>query len=126
IYPLMYFALVVAFTYFYTSIVFTPDEIAENLQKQGGFVAGVRPGKDTANYLSKIMRRLTLFGSITLGLMAILPFVVEFLLYTFTGIQDTTGSLTLSGTGLLIIATVALENLRQIDSRALMITYDEV
>lgn len=123
VYPLVYFVLVVAFTYFYTSIVFTPDEIAENLQKQGGFIAGVRPGKDTEKYLGKIMRRLTLFGSLTLGLMAILPFAIEFLLYTFTGVQS--ASLSISGTGLLIIATVALENLRQVDSRALMITYDE-
>jgi preprotein translocase subunit SecY len=124
IYPLIYFILVFAFTYFYTSIVFTPDEIAENLQKQGGFIEGVRPGKSTEKYLGKTMSRLTLFGSLTLGLMAILPFVVEFLLYTFTGLQNS--QLSISGTGLLIVATVALENLRQINSRALMITYDEV
>jgi len=123
IYPAVYFLLVIAFTYFYTGIVFNSNEIAENLQKQGGFIDGVRPGNQTEKYLNKTVNRLTLFGSLALGLVAVLPFVGEYLLYNLAGI---TGSkLSISGTGLLIVVSVALESLRQINSRALMVTYDD-
>lgn len=122
VYPVMYFILVVAFTYFYTGIVFNADEIAENLQKQGGFIAHVRPGNSTAKYLKKIVNRLTLFGSVTLGIIAILPFIGEYI-FAQLGVQAT--NLALGGTGLLIVVSVALEALRQINSRALMVTYDE-
>lgn len=122
IYPAAYFILVVAFTYFYTGIVFNADEIAENLQKQGGFIAHVRPGTTTAKHLRKIVNRLTLFGSVTLGIIAILPFVGEYL-FAQIGVQAT--NLSIGGTGLLIVVSVALEALRQINSRALMVTYDE-
>ncbi len=116
IYPIAYFLLVVAFTFFYTSITFNTKEIAENLQKQGGFIPGVRPGSATEAYLGKIVSRLTLFGSLALGLLALLPIVVERILGT--------NQLALSGTGVLIVISVALETLRQIESRALMISYD--
>lgn len=122
VYPVMYFILVVAFTYFYTGIVFNADEIAENLQKQGGFIAHVRPGNSTAKYLRRIVNRLTLFGSVTLGIIAILPFIGEYI-FAQLGVQAT--NLALGGTGLLIVVSVALEALRQINSRALMVTYDE-
>ncbi len=122
IYPLAYFLLVVLFTYFYTSIVFNADEIAENLQKQGGFISHVRPGATTAKHLRKIVNRLTLFGAMSLGLIAILPFVGEYV-FAQLGIQAT--NLSIGGTGLLIVVAVALEALRQINSRALMVTYDE-
>lgn len=123
IYPATYFLLVVAFTYFYTSIVFNSKEISENLQKQGGFIEGVRPGKATEVYLTKTVNRLNLFGSVSLGLIAMLPFVADYMLYTFAGVQNS--NLSISGTGLLIVVTVALESLRQLNSRALMVTYDE-
>ncbi len=123
IYPAVYFLLVIAFTYFYTGIVFNSNEIAENLQKQGGFIDGVRPGKQTENYLSRTVNRLTLFGSLALGTVAVLPFIGEFLLYNLAGITGT--KLSISGTGLLIVVSVALESLRQINSRALMVTYDD-
>lgn len=123
IYPITYFVLVIVFTYFYTGVVFNSNEIAENLQKQGGFIEGVRPGSQTEKYLSKTVNRLTLFGSIMLGLIAVMPFVGEFILYNVAGISNS--SLSISGTGLLIVVSVALESLRQLNSRALMVTYDE-
>ncbi|NTW61226.1 preprotein translocase subunit SecY [Candidatus Saccharibacteria bacterium] len=123
IYPAMYFVLVIAFTYFYTGIIFNANEIAENLQKQGGFIEGVRPGVQTEKYLTRTVNRLTLFGSLALGMIAVLPFIAEFLLYNIAGISDS--KLSIGGTGLLIVVAVALESLRQINSRALMVTYDD-
>lgn len=123
LYPVVYFILVILFTFFYTGIVFNSNEIAENMQKQGGFVDGVRPGLQTEKYLNKIMNGLTLFGSLALGMIAIMPFVAEYLMYHLAGV---TGSkLSIGGTGLLIVVSVALESLRQINSRALMVTYDD-
>lgn len=123
IYPGMYFVLVIIFTFFYTSIVFNSNEIADNMQKQGGFLEGIRPGKQTEKYLNTTMNRLTLFGSLALGFIALLPFIAEFSLYHLAGITGT--KLSIGGTGLLIVVSVALESLRQINSRALMVTYDE-
>ena len=122
IYPAVYFVLVFAFTYFYTSIIFNTKEIADNLQKQGGFIEGVRPGIATAKYLSKVVNHLDLFGALALGLIAMLPFATDFVFIMTTGAPI---GLSISGTGLLIVVTVALENLRSVDSRALMITYDD-
>ena len=121
-YPAVYFILVVTFTYFYTSIIFNTKEIADNLQKQGGFIEGVRPGYKTAEYLDKVVNRLNFFGAFALGLIAMLPFITDYFFIVFTGQPI---GLSLSGTGLLIVVTVALENLRSIDSRALMVTYDD-
>lgn len=121
-YPAVYFILVVAFTYFYTSIIFNTKEIADNLQKQGGFIEGVRPGNQTAEYLGKTINRLNLFGALALGFIAMLPFLTD---YIFIVLSGSPLGLSISGTGLLIVVTVALENLRQINSRALMVTYDE-
>ena len=122
LYPAMYFVLVILFTYFYTSIIFNTKEIADNLQKQGGFIEGVRPGMTTAKYLGKVVNRLNLFGALSLGLIAMLPFITDYIFIITMGAPI---GLSISGTGLLIVVTVALENLRQIDSRALMITYDD-
>ncbi|HYG83776.1 MAG TPA: preprotein translocase subunit SecY [Verrucomicrobiae bacterium] len=122
IYPVSYFILVVMFTYFYTGIVFNTAEISENLQQQGGFVENVRPGANTERYLKTIVNRLTLFGSLALGIIAILPFVAE---YIFAQFGINAANLAIGGTGLLIVVTVAIEALRQINSRALMVTYDE-
>ena len=122
VYPALYFVLVFMFTYFYTSIIFNTKEIADNLQKQGGFIEGVRPGISTANYLGKVVNRLDLFGALALGLVAMLPFITDYIFIAITGAPI---GLSISGTGLLIVVTVALENLRSVDSRALMITYDD-
>lgn len=123
IYPSLYFVLVVAFTYFYTGIVFNSNEIAENLQKQGGFIEGVRPGLQTEKYLTRTMNRLVLFGSLVLGIIAVLPYIAEFAIFNVTGFQNS--NLAIGGTGVLIVVSVALESLRQINSRALMVTYDD-
>lgn len=116
IYPLVYFLLVFIFTYFYTSITFNAQEIAENLQKQGGFIEGIRSGTQTEKYLSKVVNRLTLFGALSLGLLAMLPIFAQAFL------KD---NVALSGTSILILVSVALETLRAIESRALMVTYDQ-
>lgn len=117
VYTVVYFLLVVLFTFFYTRVVFNAKEIAENLQKQGGFIASIRPGAQTEKHLRKIVNRLTLFGAISLGLIAILPFLAE----RVTGNQ----LLTIGGTSILIVVSVAIETLRQLESRALMVTYDQ-
>lgn len=122
IYPVSYFVLVILFTYFYTGIVFNANEIAENLQKQGGFIEGIRPGIQTEKYLSRTVNRLILFGSLALGLIAVMPFAAE---YIFAQIGIDATSLAIGGTGLLIVVSVGLESLRQINSRALMVTYDD-
>ena len=122
LYPALYFVLVIMFTYFYTSIIFNTKEIADNLQKQGAFIEGVRPGLATAEYLEKVVTRLNFFGAFALGVIAMLPFITDYIFIMTSGAPI---GLSLSGTGLLIVVTVALENLRQIDSRALMVTYDD-
>ena len=98
-------------------MVFNAKEIAENLQKQGGFIEKIRPGDQTEKFLSKVVGHLNLFGAVSLGLLALLPLFVERILGTT--------SLTIGGTGLLIVVSVALETLRQLESRALMVTYDQ-
>jgi preprotein translocase subunit SecY len=116
IYPLSYFVLVFLFTFFYTSITFNSKEIAENLQKQGGFIEGVRSGQQTEKYLSKTVNRLTLFGATSLGLLAMTPIIAQAFI---------TSSIALEGTSILILVAVSLETLRAVESRALMITYDQ-
>lgn len=116
IYPVTYFLLVFVFTYFYTSVTFNSKEIAENLQKQGGFIADVRSGKQTEKYLSAIVNRLTLFGGLALGLLAVLPILAQVKLNQ---------NIAIGGTSILILVSVSLETLRQVESRALMITYDQ-
>ncbi len=123
IYPIAYFVLVILFTYFYTGIVFNSNEIAENLQKQGGFIDGIRPGEQTEKYLSRTVNRLNLFGATALGLIAVMPFAGEYLLYNFAGVSNS--NLAIGGTGILIVVSVAIEALRQVNSRALMVTYDD-
>ena len=116
IYPVFYFSLVFLFTFFYTNITFNAHEIAENLQKQGGFIENIRSGAETEKYLSKVVNRLTLFGAFSLGMLAVAPIFAQ---------AFTETSIALSGTSILILVAVALETMRQIESRALMITYDQ-
>ena len=116
LYPVIYFFLVVVFTFFYTSIAFNATEIAENLNKQGGFIEGVRAGNQTEKYLSRVVNRLTLFGAFALGFLALLPIIGQMFIES---------NISLGGTSILILVSVALETLRQIESRALMVTYDQ-
>jgi preprotein translocase subunit SecY len=117
IYPAVYFMLVFMFTFFYTSITFNSKDIAENLQKQGGFIEGVRSGLQTEHYLSKIVSRLTLFGAFALGMLALLPIIGQ----AFIDNQ----AIAIGGTSVLILVSVSLETLRAVESRALMVTYDQ-
>ncbi len=116
-YAVTYFLMVVIFTYFYTSVVFQPKDISENLQKQGGFIPGIRPGRETANYLKRVLNRITLGGALGLGIVAVLPFIV-------TAVTKTS-SLSLGGTGLLIVVSVAIETMRAVEARAITSSYDE-
>ncbi len=116
IYGVLYFVLVVGFTYFYTAVVFHPDKIAENLQKQGGFVPGIRPGRPTAEYLEYIINRITLGGALFLGIIAIMPILAQ-------GVTGAT-QLALGGTSLLIVVSVVIECVKQIEAQATMREYD--
>lgn len=116
IYTSFYFILVVLFTYFYTAVTFDPKEISKNLQRSGGFILGIRPGESTSTYLSKIITRITLWGAIFLGLIAVLPNLTRM----FTGLTI----FSLGGTALLIVVSVALEVLRQINSQLIMREYE--
>ena len=111
-----YFLLVFAFTYFYTSVIFHPDKISENLQKQGGFIPGIRPGKPTSEYLGVVINRLNLFGALFLGSIAVLPQVLR----GAGGSQ----SLAIGGTSLLIVVSVVIESIKQIEAQVTMRQYD--
>ena len=115
-YGITYFVLVFVFAYFYTAVVFHPDDIAENLQKQGGFIPGIRPGTNTANYLSWISNRLLFAGASFLALIAILPLVIQHI----TG----NASLVIGGTSLLIVVSVAVETIKQIEAQLTMHDYE--
>lgn len=115
-YGIIYFVLVLLFTYFYTGIVFRPDQIAENLQKQSGFIPGIRPGTETRQYLEIIISRITLIGALFLGFIAVMPFIIQ----SVTNIS----TLTLGGTGILIVVSVVIETMRQIQSQISMHTYE--
>jgi preprotein translocase subunit SecY len=117
-YSFFYALMIVFFTYFYTAIAFNPKDVSENMQKQGGFIPGIRPGKHTADFIDNILTRITLPGSIFLAVIAILPaFVSRF---------GVTGSFAqfFGGTSLLIMVGVALDTLQQIESHLLMRHYD--
>ncbi|MFA6136147.1 MAG: preprotein translocase subunit SecY [Candidatus Paceibacterota bacterium] len=116
IYALIYFVLVVVFTYFYTSITFDPKEISKNMQRAGGFILGIRPGESTSMYLARIISRITLWGAIFLGFIAILP--------NITRIATGVSIVTIGGTSLLIVVSVALEVLRQVNSQLIMREYE--
>lgn len=115
-YSVAYFLLVIVFTYFYTAAVFKPAQIAENLQKQSGFIPGIRPGSETIKYLQTIISRITFSGALFLGIIAVMPFIVQAL----TNIN----TLVLGGTGILIVVSVVIETMRQIQSQTKMHTYE--
>ncbi|OGK11864.1 preprotein translocase subunit SecY [Candidatus Roizmanbacteria bacterium RIFCSPLOWO2_01_FULL_37_12] len=116
-YNFFYFILVIGFTYFYTVIVFNPQKIADEVQKHGGFIPGIRPGPATKQYLEKILYRITSVGAIFLGLIAILPAIVS----KITSIQD----LVIGGTGILIVVSVILETFKMIEAQLVMKSYDK-
>lgn len=115
-YGICYFVLVIAFTFFYTSVIFQPKNIAENLQKQGGFIPGLRPGEETAKYLGQVLMKITCAGAVFLALVAVLPYIVQAL----TNLK----TLALGGTGILIVISVILETRRQIEAQLIMHKYD--
>jgi preprotein translocase subunit SecY len=117
-YGVFYFVLVFGFTYFYTAVIFNPQKIAENLQRQGGFIPGIRPGKQTEEYLGRIMNRIVFTGALFLALIAILPLVSQI----FTKSQ----TLVVGGISLLIVVSVAIEITKQIDAQLTMHEYDRV
>ena len=114
-YSTLYFLLVVVFTYFYTAITFDPKSISENIQKQGGYIPGIRPGPMTADFLNHLLTRVTLVGAIFLGVIAILPNIVQ----GFTGIT----AFTVGGTSILIVVSVAIEIMKQINAQLSMYEY---
>ncbi len=116
IYMLFYFILVVVFTYFYTVVTFDPKEISKNLQRSGGFIPGIRPGGNSSSFLSHVMFRITLFGALFLGIIAILPNLTRLA----TGVQI----LTIGGTALLIVIAVAIETMNQIESQLTIREYE--
>ncbi|MCK5475884.1 MAG: preprotein translocase subunit SecY [Candidatus Pacebacteria bacterium] len=118
IYGVLYFILVFLFTYFYTSIVFDPNNVADNLQKHGGFVPGIRPGKNTAEFLGRVLGRITFLGAFFLGLIAVLPFIGQ----AITNVSN----MAIGGASVLIVVGVVLESIRQIDSQLTMRDYDEL
>ena len=115
IYAIIYFLLIIAFSYFYATIQFNPVEVANNLKKNGGFVPGFRPGRPTAEFLGRVLARLTFFGAIYLGIVAILPIIVE----RTTGIAN----LSIGGTSVIIVVGVALETVRMLEAQMLMRHY---
>lgn len=117
-YGVFYFLLVIIFTYFYTAITFNPEEVSKNLQRSGGFVPGIRPGENTTEYLSKLTGRVTFLGAVALGLIAVLPLIIQ----AFTQIAV----LTVSGTALLIVVAVVLDMMRQIDSQLVSREYEGI
>ena len=114
----LYFILVIVFTYFYTAVTFDPKAISENLQKMGGFIPGVRPGSSTKDYMAHILNRVLFTGAIFLGLIAVLPNIVA-------GLTGVTGfTFLIGGTSLLIIVSVVLDSMRQINAQLQMREYD--
>ncbi|KKR11594.1 MAG: Protein translocase subunit SecY [Candidatus Woesebacteria bacterium GW2011_GWA1_39_21] len=116
IYNVVYFLLVFGFTYFYTSVVFNPEKIAENLQKNGGFIPGIRPGKQTVEYLNKVLTRITFSGALFLGVVAVMPSFFQ----SFIGVAN----LAVGGTGVLIVVSVVLELTRDLQAQLVMKRYD--
>ena len=117
VYNISYFVLVIGFTYFYTAVTFNPTKISDEMRKYGGFIPGVRPGVPTANYLNYILTRITLAGAVFLGTIAVLP--------SLAGGITNIASLTIGGTGILIVVSVVLETTKALESQIVMRRYDK-
>ncbi len=115
LYGILYFAFVFLFTYFYTAVTFDPEALSTNLQKNGAFIPGIRPGASTSEYISKVLSRITLLGAVFLGFIAVLPLIMQYL----TGIA----SLALGGTSILIVVSVVLDLMKKVDAQVSMREY---
>ena len=115
-YAVIYFLLIIAFTYFYTSITFNPIEVSNNIKRNGGFIPGIRPGKPTSDFITRILSRITFVGSIFLGIVAIIPIILAMINPGLSGVA-------LGGTSLLIVVGFALETVKQLESQMLMRHY---
>ena len=118
VYGVLYFLLVFAFSFFYTEVIFHPTQIAENLQKQGGFIPGIRPGRHTSEYLANTTHKIVFVGALFLGVIAILPLIMRY----FTGME----ALTIGGTSLLIVVAVVIETVKQVESQLIMCEYESM
>ena len=124
-YWILYFVLVIAFTYFYTDVVFRQQNLSETLQKQGGFIPGIRPGPNTDRYLTRVMTRITMVGALFLGFVAILPWLVHLVISgTPSAARSATSTLLISSTGLLIVVGVVLDTMKQLEAQLLMRHYE--
>ena len=118
-YMVVYFLMIIAFSYFYATIQFNPIEISNNLKKNGGFIPGFRPGKPTSDFISKVLSKITLFGAIYLGIVAICPLIADKIIDAFTDF----GNLAIGGTSVIIVVGVALETVKALESQMLMRQY---
>lgn len=116
-YNFFYFILIIGFTYFYTVVIFNPQKIAEEIQKHGGFIPGIRPGMATKQYLEKILYKITSVGAVFLGLIAILPVIIS----KITGLSN----LVIGGTGILIVVSVILETFKMVEAKLVMRNYEK-
>ncbi len=116
VYWIVYFLMVVGFTYFYTDVIFRQQNLPEVLQQQGGFIPGIRPGKRTQDYLNGVLQRITLVGAVFLGVVAVLPFLVRDV--------TETNLLIITSTGLLIVVGVVLDTMKQLQAQLLMRHYE--
>jgi preprotein translocase subunit SecY len=117
LYVALYFLLTVGFTYFYTAFTFKPDETAEQLRKNGGFIPGIRPGRPTQDYLARVVTRITVAGALFLGTVAALPPFIGLILPQFAGMA-------LGGTGVLIVVSVVVETMKQLEAQLLIRQYE--
>ena len=139
LYNLLYVAAIIFFTYFYVSIIFNPNDVAENLRKYGGFIPGIRPGKNTSDYIDEILSRITLVGAVYLALLAILPeflttgFKIQYLPFVGRFLERSLPSWIMNGLGvnfyfggtsILIVVGVAMDTLQQIEAQLVMRHYD--
>ena len=115
IYMVVYFVMIIGFSYFYSSIQFNPVEIANNLKKNGGFIPGFRPGKPTVDFIKKVLNKITLFGAIYLGIVAICPLIVGKIIGN--------NSIAIGGTSVIIVVGVALETVKALENQMLMRQY---
>jgi len=117
-YGLIYFLLIIFFSYFYATIQFNPIEVSNNLKKNGGYIPGYRPGKPTSEFLQRVLNKITLFGAIYLGIVAVVPIIIT----QFSDVASKTG-LSLGGTSIIIVVGVALETVRALEAQMLMRNY---
>ena len=117
-YAVIYFLLIIFFAYFYSTIQFNPVEVSNNLKKQGGYIPGFRPGKPTSEFIKKVLNKITLFGAIYLGVIAVTPIVIGIIFETAAN-----ASISIGGTSIMIVVGVALETVRALESQMLLRNY---